>query len=52
MALVVSIVSAIVVASGGAELVGERWLVIILVPLCLLSVIGHFLSIMASRRLS
>ncbi|RAA69112.1 CDP-alcohol phosphatidyltransferase family protein, partial [Burkholderia multivorans] len=31
---------------------GERWLVLILVPLCLLSVIGHFMSIMASKRLS
>lgn len=52
LALGASIVSAIIVPMGAAPLSGERWLVLVLVPLCLLSVIGHFLSIMASRRLS
>lgn len=36
---------------GDPGLLGERWLVLLLVPLCLLSVIGHFVAIMASRRL-
>ncbi|RAE45604.1 CDP-alcohol phosphatidyltransferase family protein, partial [Burkholderia multivorans] len=52
LALVSSIVTAIIVPLGAAPLSGERWLVLILVPLCLLSVIGHFMSIMASKRLS
>ena len=53
MALLSSIVTAIAVTAAGVEpLFGERWLVLIMAPLCLLSVIGHFLSIMASRRLS
>ena len=52
MALAASIVTAIVVPLGAAPLFGERWLVLIMAPLCLLSVIGHFLAIMASRRLS
>lgn len=52
LALVASIVTAIAVPMGSDPLTGERWLVLLLAPLCLLSVIGHFLSIMASRRLS
>ena len=52
MALLSSIVTAIAVTAGAAPLFGERWLVLIMAPLCLLSVIGHFLSIMASKRLS
>ncbi|RBP65422.1 CDP-alcohol phosphatidyltransferase-like enzyme [Brevibacterium sanguinis] len=52
LALVSSIVTAIAVPLGADTLVGERWLVLLLAPLCLLSVIGHFLAIMASRRLS
>lgn len=52
MALLSSIVTAIAVPAGAEPLVGERWLVLVMAPLCLLSVIGHFMSIMASRRLS
>lgn len=52
LALVASIVTAVIVPMGADPLSGERWLVLLLAPLCLLSVIGHFLSIMASRRLS
>lgn len=52
LALVSSIVTAIAVPIGAAPLFGERWLIMILVPLCFLSVVGHFLSIMASKRLS
>ena len=52
MALLSSIVTAITVPAGAEPLVGERWLVLVMAPLCLLSVIGHFMSIMASRRLS
>lgn len=52
LALLSSIVTAIVVPLGESALFGERWLIVILAPLCLLSVVGHFLSIMASRRLS
>ncbi|WP_338417850.1 hypothetical protein [Brevibacterium epidermidis] len=52
MALVSSIVTVIAVSAGAGPLFGERWLILIMAPLCLLSVIGHFLSIMASKRLS
>ncbi|PCC54069.1 CDP-alcohol phosphatidyltransferase family protein [Brevibacterium aurantiacum] len=52
MALLASVVSAIAVPLGAGPLFGERWLVLILVPLCLLAIIGHFLAIMSSRRLS
>src|SRR5699024_10560617 len=52
MALLSSIVTAIAVPAGAEPLFGERWLVLVMAPLCLLSVIGHFMSIMASRRLS
>lgn len=52
LALVSSIVTAIEAPIGAAPLFGERWLILILVPLCFLSVVGHFLSIMASKRLS
>ncbi len=52
LAFVASIVTAVAVPLGAKELLGEQWLVVVLVPLCLLSVIGHFMSIMASRRLS
>jgi len=52
MALLSSIVTAIAAPAGAEPLVGERWLVLVMAPLCLLSVIGHFMSIMASRRLS
>jgi phosphatidylglycerophosphate synthase len=57
LAAVASLIASALVAPGDAAVVidpalfGERWLVLILVPLCLLSVIGHFVSIMASRRL-
>ncbi|WP_241242568.1 hypothetical protein [Brevibacterium aurantiacum] len=46
LALVSTIVTAIAVPIGAAPLFGERWLITILVPLCFLSVVGHFLSIM------
>lgn len=52
LALAASIVTLIASSAGAAPLFGERWLIVILAPLCLLSVIGHFMSIMASRRLS
>src|SRR5699024_1221862 len=52
MALLSSIVTAIAVPAGAEPLVGERWLVLVMAPLCLLSVIRHFMSIMASGRLS
>ena len=52
MALLSSIVTVFAVSAGAGPLFGERWLVLIMAPLCMLSVIGHFLSIMASRRLS
>ncbi|MGO2035140.1 MAG: CDP-alcohol phosphatidyltransferase family protein [Brevibacterium sp.] len=52
LALFSSIVTVIAVHLGQSALFGERWLVLILAPLCLLSVVGHFLSIMASRRLT
>jgi hypothetical protein len=52
MALISSIVTVFAVSAGAGPLFGERWLVFIMAPLCMLSVIGHFLSIMASRRLS
>nr|WP_276544749.1 CDP-alcohol phosphatidyltransferase family protein [Brevibacterium luteolum] len=52
LAVAAAIVTLTAAALGGPELIGERWLITILVPLCALSVIGHFLSIMASRRLS
>ena len=52
MALASSIITAIAVSAGAEPLFGERWLVLIMAPLCLLSVIGHFMAIMASRRLS
>lgn len=32
------------------ELVAERWLLLILLPLALLALIGHFVAIMASKR--
>lgn len=51
LAVAAAIVSLIVAAGGGPALAGERWLILIMVPLCLLSVIGHFTAIMASRRL-
>lgn len=52
LALLSSIVTVIAVPLGQSALFGERWLVLLLAPLCLLSVVGHFLSIMASRRLT
>lgn len=52
LALASSVVTAVAVSAGADALIGERVLVVILVPLCLLSVVGHFLSILASRRLS
>lgn len=52
LALLSSVVTAVVVPLGESALFGERWLMVVLTPLCLLSVAGHFLSIMASRRLS
>lgn len=52
LALAASIVTVIATSAGAGPLFGERWLVVVLAPLCLLSVIGHFMSIMASRRLS
>jgi len=52
LAVIAAIVTLVASASAGPELIGERWLITLLVPLCALSVIGHFLAIMASRRLS
>ncbi|RCS95740.1 CDP-alcohol phosphatidyltransferase family protein [Brevibacterium aurantiacum] len=52
IALLSSVVTTIATSMGAGELFGERWLVIIMTPLCLLSVIGHFTAIMASKRLS
>ncbi|MGO2862162.1 MAG: CDP-alcohol phosphatidyltransferase family protein [Brevibacterium sp.] len=52
MAVVASIVTMIAIPLGGGPLFGERWLILIMAPLCLLSVIGHFMAIMASKRLS
>ncbi|WP_193081628.1 CDP-alcohol phosphatidyltransferase family protein [Brevibacterium aurantiacum] len=52
LALAASIATVIATSAGAAPLFGERWLVVVLAPLCFLSVIGHFMSIMASRRLS
>lgn len=52
LAVVAATVTFVASADGGPELIGERWLITLMVPLCALSVIGHFLSIMASRRLS
>ena len=34
----------------GAELLVNRWLLAVLVPLALLALAGHFVAIMASRR--
>lgn len=52
MAVVASIVTMVAVSLGADSLFGERWLILIMAPLCLLSVIGHFIAIMASKRLS
>lgn len=51
MAVAAGIFSIVVHALGGPVLLGEHILVTALVPLCALAVLGHFLSIMASRRL-
>ena len=51
LAVAASVVSLIVVASGGPELTGERWMILVMVPLAALSVVGHFVSIWFSRRL-
>ncbi|OFS26948.1 CDP-alcohol phosphatidyltransferase family protein [Brevibacterium sp. HMSC07C04] len=51
LAVVASVVSLIVVAAGGPELAGERWMILAMVPLAALSVVGHFVSIWFSRRL-
>lgn len=52
IAVVASVVTLVAVPLGADPLFGERLLILILAPLCLLSVIGHFMSIMASKRLS
>lgn len=52
MAVLASVVTLIAVPLGADPLFGERWLILIMAPLCLLSVVGHFLAIMASKRLS
>lgn len=52
MAVVASVATMIAAPLGAGALFGERWLVLIMAPLCLLSVIGHFLAIMSSKRLS
>ena len=52
LAVIAAIATLVASTSAGPELIGERWLITLLVPLCALSVIGHFLAIMASRRLS
>lgn len=51
LAVAAAVISLIVAAAGGPPLAGERGLVILMVPLCALAVVGHFVSIMASRRL-
>ncbi|MCD1285532.1 MULTISPECIES: CDP-alcohol phosphatidyltransferase family protein [unclassified Brevibacterium] len=52
MAVIASVVTMIAMPLEGGPLFGERWLILIMAPLCLLSVIGHFMAIMASKRLS
>lgn len=52
MAVLASVVTMIAIPLGADALFGERWLITIMAPLCLLSVVGHFLAIMASKRLS
>lgn len=52
MAVLATLVTMIATPLGAEPLFGERWLVLIMAPLCFLSVIGHFLAIMSSKRLS
>lgn len=52
MAVLASVVTLTAVPLGADPLFGERWLILIMTPLCLLSVVGHFLAIMSSKRLS
>lgn len=52
LAVVAAVVSIIAAAAGADPLLGERALVLVMVPLCLLSVVGHFAAIMASKRLA
>ncbi|WAL41695.1 CDP-alcohol phosphatidyltransferase family protein [Brevibacterium sp. BRM-1] len=51
LAVAAAVVSLVSGAVGGPPLLGERLLVVAMVPLCALAVVGHFVSIMASRRL-
>lgn len=51
IAVVLAVISLLVTTVGGPELSAERWAVLVMVPLCALSVIGHFMSIWFSRRL-
>ena len=52
IAFAVAAVGAILEASGqdGAALLADRWLVGLLVPLALLALAGHFVAILASKR--
>lgn len=46
-----TVVAVVVTIIAGTPLLGERLLVIVLVPLVILATIGHFVTIMASSRL-
>lgn len=52
LAVVAAVVSIVAAGLGADPLLGERALILVMVPLCLLSVIGHFTAIMASKRLA
>jgi phosphatidylglycerophosphate synthase len=52
IAFAVSLLGTILALTGreGAELIADRWLVALLVPLALLALLGHFVAILASKR--